>query len=302
MGTGRNSRPNRSNGAPSMSRGSSCGTLDSFFPPSKMYGKQRWMAGHGLRRRVDRDAALLPEIERPHIVQAHDVVGVRVGEDHGVQAVDAGAQSLRAEIGRGVDQHVAALVAHQDGGPQPVVARIGGSADGAMAADGGHAHAGARTQHGDFDGGRRHSGFLGRRFGHFVRDLDETEPQLGKGILQQPLLFERRDCPWSFRAARPCRSMLWRARRRSGSGFSSSPKCIRPSCISACVRNESTRKPKDAGGSGNGTLPVSVRWSLRRSSTDILQRRAPAPRRRAFRYARPHRRLGVPLGPALPSA
>src|ERR1035441_6364117 len=36
--------PKRSKGAPSITRASNFGTLDSFLPPSKMYWKQRWMA------------------------------------------------------------------------------------------------------------------------------------------------------------------------------------------------------------------------------------------------------------------
>ena len=39
--------------------------------------------------RIDRNAFLLPEIEGPHIVQAHDVVGVGVGEEDGIHAIDA---------------------------------------------------------------------------------------------------------------------------------------------------------------------------------------------------------------------
>ena len=101
------------------------------------------------------------------------------------------AQGLRAEIGRGVDQHVVALVADQDGGPQAVVARVAGRAHGAMAADGGHAHTGSRAQHGDLERRRRHSGFLSRRFGHVVGHLYEAETQFGEGILQQAMFFER---------------------------------------------------------------------------------------------------------------
>jgi len=50
---------------------------------------------------------------------------MRVGKEHGVEALDFGAQGLGPEVGRGVDQNVAARVPDQDGRPQPVVARIG---------------------------------------------------------------------------------------------------------------------------------------------------------------------------------
>ena len=44
---------------------------------------------------------------------------------HRVQVIDPRAQRLGAEIGRGVDQDVAAVVAHQHRRAQPIVARIG---------------------------------------------------------------------------------------------------------------------------------------------------------------------------------
>ena len=106
------------------------------------------------------------------------------------ETVEPDAQGLRAEIGRGVDEDVATLVAHQDRRPHPVVARVGGSADGAVAADGRHPHAGSRTENCDLQR-KRHLGFRRSRFGHFVRNLHEAEPQLGQRIFGEALLFER---------------------------------------------------------------------------------------------------------------
>ena len=154
-------------------------------------GKAAPDGGHGFGGGVNRDGAALPEIEGPNIVQAHEMVRVRMREEHGIEPVDPGAQRLRPEVGRGIDQNVTARVADQDGGPQAVVAGIGGAANGAVAADGGHAHAGPRTQHRNLERGRRHSGFRSGRLGGLVGDLDETEPQFREGILQQPLLIER---------------------------------------------------------------------------------------------------------------
>ena len=83
---------------------SSCGTLDSFLPSSKMYGRSAgcrpWCPA---RRRSE--CAPLPEIERPHVVQAHDVVGVRVREQDRRRARSIRRAEPVAEIGRGVDQH-----------------------------------------------------------------------------------------------------------------------------------------------------------------------------------------------------
>jgi len=49
-------------------------------------------------------------------------------------------------------QRVGPAVADQDGGPQPMIARVIRGAHRARAADGGHAGAGARSEHGDVDG------------------------------------------------------------------------------------------------------------------------------------------------------
>jgi hypothetical protein len=103
------------------------------------------------------------------------MVGVGVGEEHGMDVLDVGTQGLGAEIGGGIDQDVTAAVAKEHGGPQAIVARVGRRTDGAMAADGRHPHTGARAEHGDLDGRRRHSGFLSRRFSHVVGHLHEAK-------------------------------------------------------------------------------------------------------------------------------
>ena len=109
--------------------------------------------GHGFGRGEDGDLSLLPVVEGAHVVEAHQMVGVGVREEHRIQVSDARAQRLRAEIGRGIDQYVAARVAQEDRGPEAVIPRIGGSADVAMTADGGNADARPRAQHRDLTGG-----------------------------------------------------------------------------------------------------------------------------------------------------
>ena len=42
---------------------------------------------------IDRDLSSLPEIERPNVVQAHNVVGMGVGKQNGVQTL----RCVRAE-------------------------------------------------------------------------------------------------------------------------------------------------------------------------------------------------------------
>ena len=88
---------------------SSCGTEDwcSSVENVLEHALQR---AQGLGRCKNRDACLLPEVERPHVVEPHDVIGVRVREQHRVQPVEVRAQRLRAEIRRRVDHHVVAAV------------------------------------------------------------------------------------------------------------------------------------------------------------------------------------------------
>ena len=115
------------------------------------------------------------------------MVGVLVREQDGVEPVDLGAQRLRTEVRRGVDQDVPSAVADQDGWPQAVVARIVGAADIAVASDGRHTHTGAGAEHCNAQrvAGKRHLLFLA-----FFHGLDVSESELGEGIFQQPLLVQ----------------------------------------------------------------------------------------------------------------
>ena len=80
------------------------GTLDGLFAGLEDVAEHPLDGGHGVRRGVDRDVGSLPEVERAHVVEAHDVIGVGVREEYGVEAVDARAQGLSAEVGRGIDR------------------------------------------------------------------------------------------------------------------------------------------------------------------------------------------------------
>ena len=102
---GMNSSPNRSMGAPSKACGDQA--RDARIPLSrrrKCSGNSAGCCPMCFGDAVNRNFAALPEIERTYIVQAHDMVGVRVGEQDGVDAFDLRAQRLLAEVGRGVDQ------------------------------------------------------------------------------------------------------------------------------------------------------------------------------------------------------
>jgi hypothetical protein len=102
---------------------------------------------------VERDGAALDEVEHPQVVEAVDVVGVGVGEEHGIDAADVVNERLLAEVGRGVDEERAATagIEHfdQHAGAQPAVARVGRGADGAVAGDARHAGRGAGAEERD---------------------------------------------------------------------------------------------------------------------------------------------------------
>ena len=60
--------------------------------------KTRLSAGHRLLVGINRQRAVPQIAETPAIVQAHDMVGVRVGENDGVEPADVFPQALDAGI------------------------------------------------------------------------------------------------------------------------------------------------------------------------------------------------------------
>ena len=63
--------------------------------------------------------------ETTAVVEAHDVVGVSVGEEHRVDVADLLPQDLEPELGRRVDDEADGIGLHVDRGPGAVVFRIG---------------------------------------------------------------------------------------------------------------------------------------------------------------------------------
>jgi hypothetical protein len=104
---------------------------------------------NGFRRSVNGNYATLFEIKGADIIEAHDVIGMRVSEEDRIDAVYLGAQCLLAEIRGRIDEDTAVLKLDIDGWPQSFIAGIIGAADRAMTPDGGNAYAGARTEHRD---------------------------------------------------------------------------------------------------------------------------------------------------------
>src|SRR5947209_12580079 len=106
---------------------------------------------HGLRRRragEGMDGLALAEIEGADVIEAHQVIGMRVGEEDEVEARDRIAQQLGAKVGRGVDEEEAAVGFDLHRLPQPLVARIVRGADAAGAAHNRDAGGGACSEEG----------------------------------------------------------------------------------------------------------------------------------------------------------
>ena len=95
---------------------------------------------------VDVHRLLLQQVEGAHVIQSSGVVLVIMGEQYGIQMAYVGAQHLVAEVRTRVHEYVQSVAVYQRRGPQPLVARVGRSADGAAAAYHRHSLGGAGTQ------------------------------------------------------------------------------------------------------------------------------------------------------------
>jgi hypothetical protein len=63
---------------------------------------------------VDRQVVVLAKAERTQIVEPHDVIGVAMGVEHGIDAANSFTQGLRVKVGTGVDEHGATIVGKAD--------------------------------------------------------------------------------------------------------------------------------------------------------------------------------------------
>ena len=83
-----------------------------------------WRRSASVRRRHDRDRRPLHVVEAADVVDAEDVVGVRVREEDGVDAADVVRERLGAQIGGRVDEDVAhrspATVTRPRSAPSPL--------------------------------------------------------------------------------------------------------------------------------------------------------------------------------------
>ena len=97
---------------------------------------------------INRHGRFLAQIEGANIVKSQDMVGVSVRKNDGIEAFESLTQGLKAEVGRGIDDHVMILAGDQNRRPGTIVVGVLGTADAAMAAEAGNAHGGARAEHG----------------------------------------------------------------------------------------------------------------------------------------------------------
>ncbi len=93
--------------------------------------------------------ALLHFAEAAEVVEAHEVIGVGMGKEDGVEMVETFAQRLLPEIGGRVDEDFCAGCADMKGGAGTLIARIGGKTNGATASDHGNPLGRAGTKDGD---------------------------------------------------------------------------------------------------------------------------------------------------------
>ena len=93
---------------------------------------------------------LLTKIVGTNVIETHDVVGVAVSEEHGVETVECDAESLLAKIRSGVNDGKFAAAGEQQGRAEAFVAGIRRAAHAAMTAERGNAHGGAGAKNGDF--------------------------------------------------------------------------------------------------------------------------------------------------------
>ena len=94
---------------------------------------------------IDGQVVVPAKAEGTEIVETHDVIGVAVGVEDGIDATNAFAQGLGVEVGAGIDQHGVVVVGEPDGWAGAAVVRVsigrrGGGAYGAVATEGGHTH------------------------------------------------------------------------------------------------------------------------------------------------------------------
>ena len=84
--------------------------------------KDASQVGHGMRRGVDGHGTVGQFTKPAEVVKPRDMVGMRMGEDGGVDPAEAVSQGLGPEIGSGIDEKSDVLSLDEDGLTQAFVA------------------------------------------------------------------------------------------------------------------------------------------------------------------------------------
>ena len=91
----------------------------------KSKGKSLSEGFHGRRRCKNGHPKILHLAEAPHVIKPHDVIGVMVSEESGIEAGQSFAKALGPEIRCRVDDKVAFGSPDKEGGPGPVITAVG---------------------------------------------------------------------------------------------------------------------------------------------------------------------------------
>ena len=90
-------------------------------------------------------------IEPPHIIQPHDVIRVRMGNDNRINPINPIRHALQPQLRRRIDQHANVTIRDNDRRPRAFIMRIGAVAHCAMTPNHRHAGAGAGAKEKQFD-------------------------------------------------------------------------------------------------------------------------------------------------------
>ena len=102
--------------------------------PFKCEHENALEVGHGFGGGIDRHRTALPG-KSTQIIEAHDVIGVRMSEHDGVDAADIFAQGLGTKIRSGIDDESSLKRFDVNGRTEALITRIRGMADRAIASD-----------------------------------------------------------------------------------------------------------------------------------------------------------------------
>ena len=109
-------------------------------PPKTHHRLMRGMNGHRL---------VLHLAKTPHVIESHDVIGMSMRDESGIQPGDSLPQALNSEFRSCIDHKMSIRSFHEEGCACPLIAGIHGTANRAMTSDHGNALGRARSEKGE---------------------------------------------------------------------------------------------------------------------------------------------------------